>query len=224
MNKKFKIIFVTVIILLLTTVVTFAIIRFLNKDEPNDKEPNIPNNSNNEPNNQDSKIHLFGKELNSLEELNEQDVKDYLNQVRIVLKEKTYTAFNDEEITLIVAYELLMYESASAEEIEKFVEGFFGKKGFQVKEGKYISSIDDEIIISKSGDEFISNLGGKGVTPPYNIYKSMEIKNDRVIVHYDYGTTAWRTGEIISLEGNTDIYLKYANGNLILEKIIYTKK
>ncbi|MGE5455644.1 MAG: hypothetical protein ACM3O4_00870 [Ignavibacteriales bacterium] len=213
MNKK-NLIFITIISILLIIIGIIITIEYFNRKQ----------NTNN------YKITLFGKTLNSLEELQEEDIKVYLKWTAVLLTAKTYNQFSDEDITFIVMYEKLNRgASASNNEIQKFVENFFGKKNFQLKEGKYTSSIKDEATISKNGDIFTSTLVSLGVPGPVNHYKSMEIKNNQVIVHYNYEECLYMGPPIegkdqFKLLGTTDIYLKYSDNNLILEKIIYTKK
>lgn len=218
MKKRTKIILIS--LLLLPTVIllvmgTITLVKYFN-------EPKVNDNDNENKNNE--KIYLFNKQMNSLDELNEQDVQDYIKIVAFLFKEKTYTSFTDDEIATIVAYKLLINgEVATNEQIEKFVESYFGKKDFQLKEGEYYSSNDETVLITKDGDKFMSNLWGKGGAGQYNIYQSMEVSNNQVIVHYDYGDISIAT-EVKTVIGYTDIYLEYTKGDLIIKKIVYTEK
>ncbi|MGE5455645.1 MAG: hypothetical protein ACM3O4_00875 [Ignavibacteriales bacterium] len=211
MKNSFKII-VTILLLIFITLSVYLII----KDVYDKKR-------------EDNKIELFGKTINSLEEIKESDIQDYLNMVRLLFREKTYEQFSDNDITIYIAYELLNYKNVSNTEVQKFVEKTFGKKNFQLKEGKYNSSIGDEITIVKNGDNFTTSIPGRGIEGTNNYYKSMEVEGNQVIVHYDYKKVLYlgppiEGEEQFELYGTTDIYLKYSNNNLILEKIIYTKE
>lgn len=224
MSKKKKILLIIFILILLITLGTIVIVKYVSKNNPSNNLTDLSNNSNNNSNIQDEKIYLFGKELKSLDDLEENDIQEYLKIVAMTFKEKTYTVFSDEQISVVVAIELLIEgSSSSTDEVALFVKKLFGKEGFELKAGKYISPLNEEIIISKNGDKFTSNLLAKGTPPPYNFYNSMEIKNNQVIVHYDYGNMSLATGEM-TLIGNMNIYLNHTEGNLIIEKIVYTKK
>jgi len=218
MKKRTKIILIS--LLLLPTVIllvmgTITLVRYFDK-------PKVDSNNNVNKNNE--KIYLFNKQMNSLEELDEQDVQDYIKIVAFLFKERTYPSFTDDDIASIVAYKLLMNgETATNDQIEKFVESYFGTKDFQLKEGEYYPPNGETVLITKDGDKFMSNLWGKGGTGSYNIYQSMEVSNNQVIVHYDYGDISIAT-QIKTVIGNTDIYLEYIEGDLILKKIVYTEK
>lgn len=179
--------------------------------------------------NNDSKITLFGKTLNSLDEIEESDIQEYLITARMLFSGKTYHQFSDEDITIYVAYGLLNNQNVSNIEVQQFVVNTFDKKNFELKEGKYYSSLDDEIIIIKNGDDFTTSIPGKGIHGLANYYNSMEVKGNQIIVHYDYNKLNY-LGPLIEdqnqyeLVGTNDIYLRYKNNHLVIEKIIYTEK
>jgi hypothetical protein len=181
----------------------------------------------NETNNGSEKIHLFGKELSSLEDISDEDIKSYLSYPMSIFRQRSYFKFREHDITILIAYKYLdkyfkTYEDI--DEIKSFVKTYFGINNFELKEGEYISPIyeNEKIIISKEGDRFVSNLTGKDDNK-INSYISKETKNNQVIVHYDYGYDDLNVFKWVSM-GKTDVYLNYIDGNLILDRIIYTEK
>lgn len=226
MNKKVIIILIS---FLLITTVTFTVIGCTNKNKHKDDNPsNSPNNSNNhnntDENNNDSKINLFNKKLNSLEEIEETDIQTYLNLVSKLFNGQSYTEFSDEDINVMIAHQLLTNgESVPNEKIQQYVRELFGRRNYILKAGKYTSPSGEKITIIKNNNNFISDVLGRGLSGPMNTYKSMEVIDNQIIVHYDYiEIINLGMSESYNLIGKTDIYLRYIDGNLILEKIIYT--
>ena len=181
----------------------------------------------NEPNDQIEKINLFGKKLNSLDDISDEDIKNYLSFPLSIFKQRSYFKFREHDIAILIAYKYLVlygntYKDIS--EVKSFVKKYFGIDDFVLKEGKYISPIQNnqEIIISKEGDRYVSNLGGSS-DERLNSYISKETKNNQVIVHYDFGYDDLNVFKWVSM-GKTDVYLNYIDGNLILDRIIYTEK
>jgi hypothetical protein len=174
---------------------------------------------------QKEKVNVFGKQLNSLDEISAADLKNYLFSVLGVFNYKSYSEFTNNDITALVAYKYLVQNGDTYKdinEIKSFVKSLFGIDNFELKEGKYTSPIfnNEQIIISKKGDRFVSNLMGKGEGNFGYLYVSKEVKNDQVIVHYDLAydddAQSWRV-----TKGKTDVYLKYQDGNLVINKIVY---
>ena len=175
---------------------------------------------------QKDKIHLFGKEFNTLSDVSNEDIKDYTKEIAKIFVEKTYNEFSYSDIVSLVAYKLLVANSSTNEEIVNYVETILGTTDFQLKEGVYKTpNGKSEIVISKDNNGFTSNLKVTGpiMGTKINVYKTFEVADNYVIVHYDYGYDDLDQ-ETFVVVGKSDIYLKYANDNLILEKIVYEKK
>lgn len=175
---------------------------------------------------QKEKINLFGKELNSLDEIDDEDIKDYTNVIAKIFVEKTYDELSYSDIVTLVAYKLLVMNNATNEEIANYVETVLGEKDFKLKEGVYKTpNGKSEIVIVKNNDNFTSNLKVTGpiMGSKINIYRTLEVLGNYAIVHYDYGYDDLNHETFVVL-GKTDIYLKYVDDNLILEKILYTEK
>ncbi len=180
----------------------------------------------------DMKYHLFGKTYNSLEEVELSDIREYARILEYLYSnEKSYETFTDEDITIYVASKFMMSGSTVTDrEVKEFVESFFGRKNFKIKEGvydysKYVEGVmvDQGLIITRDGNTLSSNLGGFG--PLNNFVKpTKKVENDTIILHYLYGHEGPKMDELVEEYGTADVYFEYQSGNLILEKILYTPK
>ncbi len=218
-NKKKKMMLICLSVFLLLSLTFFTA---CSKKEENN-QPGTNNNENTDYN----KIKLFNKTLNNLNELEATDLQEYLKMVRIVFKEKTYTSFTDEDISVFVAYQLLNNATTSKDKVQELVRKMFNIDNFEVKTGELTSPLGTKIKIIKNGNDYKGNVPLKDIMEKANNYTSFETNKDRVIVNYDYRKLV----ELNPIDGNkyetlgqTKIYLKYVNGNLVLEKIIYTQK
>ena len=171
-----------------------------------------------------------GKEYNSLKNIDENDILEHIRLVSTLYTEVNKDSFTDEEITIITAFTLMMNgETVTKDEVKTFVKDLFGKDNFEIKEGIYKNPKPEgtdfkEIIITKIGNEYRSTLYGYGLSDPSNYFNNIEVKDNTIIVHYDYGHKYIEQEQNNIIIGAYDIYLKYKDESLIIDKITYKKK
>lgn len=179
---------------------------------------------------ENQKYIFLGKEYNSLKDIKEEDILEHVRLVSTLYTEVNKDSFTDEEITIITAFKLMMNgETATKDEVKVFVKDLFGKDNFEIKEGKYINPKPEgtnfkEIIINEVTNYYTSTLYGYGLSDPSNYFNNIEVKDDVVIVHYDYGYKYIEQEQNNTIIGEYNIYLKYKNESLIIDKITYEKK
>jgi len=176
----------------------------------------------------DEKYIFLGKQYESLKHIHEDDILEHVKLVSTLYPETSIDNFTDEEISIITIFKLMMNgETTTDEEIQKYVKNLFGKDKFNFEEGTYINPVPyqedyDKIVVLKENGKYSSNLYGYGLNDPTNHFNSIEIKDDTIIVHYDYGYKYVDKED--TFIGKYDIYLKYEDKSLIIDKITYEKK
>lgn len=171
-------------------------------------------------------------EYKSLKEISPEDIIKHLKTLTFIYENQTIEEFTDDDIAIVVAYSLLMWETenpptATEKEVKDFVERFFGKSDYDLKPGTYIlkgHDIDREIKIFKDGDTYTSNVGGYGLSGLHNKYASQKVVGNQIVVTYNYGyhgdmAPGSNKREII---GKNEIYLESNGKTLFVKKIVYT--
>ncbi len=233
MSKIKKIVVLSVMIVIIIIVICSILIIYNNnssKDnnriDNNVDDDNTINEEENNDSNDMSKIYFNDKEYKSLEDVPEEALKEKFDYLSFLYEGKGCDSFSNDDIAIIIAHKLLMYETATKDEVNNFVEDFFAISNYELKEGHYIQQRKPdqnalEFDITKSGDVYSSNIGGYGVSSPYNKYESKEIIDNQIVLNYIYAYYDSWNNKLIQSVGNTKIYLESNGKTIFVKKIEY---
>ena len=174
------------------------------------------------------KIHFEGKEYSTLSDVPEEDLNNHFKLLINVLVGKSYDTFTDEDISIVVAHYLLnIYTSATDEQVKAFVKDYFNIDNYELKTGTYpfyVNGKNYPITITKEGNIYKSDLGGRGYPNPWNRYDYKEVKDKQIIMTHNYAYFDWTGTKVVELFGITKIYLESNGSSLYVKKIEYIPK
>jgi hypothetical protein len=152
-------------------------------------------------------------------------MREYLNLVSRIYRGKSYTEFTYIDIMSLLSIQLLYGTPSTKEEVQSFVKKYFGIDNYELKTGTYKSELlDTDIIIKCTDDKYRVDYPGRVMEGNINLYNHKEIKNNYLVVYYDYSEVLGiGPSAKIAKKGITKIYLKLIENNLTIKKIEYSK-
>ena len=224
----------SIMIVIIIIVICSILIIYNNSSKDNNRTDNNVDNDNtinkeeDNDSNDISKIYFNDNEYESLADVPEEALKEKFDYLSFLYEGKGCDSFSNDDIAIIIAHKLLMYKTATKDEVNNFVEDFFAINNYELKEGHYIQQRKPdqnalEFDIIKSGDVYSSTIGGYGISSPYNKYESKEIIDNQIVLNYVYAYYDSWNNKLIELVGNTKIYLKSNGKTIFVKKIEYIK-
>ena len=161
--------------------------------------------------------------LQSIDDVTEKYVQQYLQSFIIIFGGQSYSEFSDKDISIFLAYAYIMNNVRSNADVQQFVKDYFNKDNFNLKPGRYTSNMDKFNIYFENG-VYTTNLVGHGGPNVINQFKSLDINGNNVIATYSYDLILDNYPDEYENKGFTKVYMEYKNNNLIIKKTIYTSK